>query len=154
MTIAPASKSIGRPSHVALPLSPKCKQALTLKAQGKSWKERGSRLSCLQDFEGMGKKNPDVQEFLLIQEDEAQEQLNEGYQILIGFAPEAAEKLIELIRSPRTRDYVRKDAIRDYFQIIEKGKTERQQAQLMQEMLHKLSALEDGAMIKKMGMSF
>ena len=100
------------------------------------------------------KKHPDAQEFLLIQEDEAQEQLNEGYQILIEFAPEAAEKLIELIRCPRTRDYVRKDAIRDYFQIIEKGKTERQQAQLMQEMMEKLSALEDGAMIKKMGMSF
>ena len=150
MTIAPARKSRGRPSHVALPLSPKCKQALTLKAQGKSWRECSEAVGvAYKTLREWVKKHPDAQEFLLIQEDEAQEQLNEGYQILIGFAPEAAEKLIELIRSPKTRDYVRKDAIRDYFQIIEKGKTERQQAQLMQEMMEKLSALEDGAMKRK-----
>ena len=81
------------------------------------------------------------------QEEENQEQLNESYRILTGFAPEAAEKLIELIRSPRTRDYVRKDAIRDYFQIIEKGVTEKRQAEMMQEMMEKLHALEGGRVL-------
>ena len=65
----------------------------------------------------------------------------------MGFAPEAAERLIELIRNPKTKDYVRKDAIRDYFQIIEKGVTERKQAEMMQEMMEKLHALEGGRIL-------
>ena len=73
--------------------------------------------------------------------------MNESYRILTGFAPEAAAKLIELIRSPRTRDYVRKDAIRDYFQIIEKGVAEKKQAEMMQEMMEKLHALEGGRVL-------
>ena len=35
--------------------------------------------------------------------------MNQGYSILRGFAPKAAETLISLIRNPKTKDYVRKD---------------------------------------------
>ncbi len=35
--------------------------------------------------------------------------MNQGYSILMGFAPKAAETLISLIRSPKTKDYVCKD---------------------------------------------
>ena len=45
------------------------------------------------------------------------------------------------------QDYVRKDAIRDYFQIIEKGVTEKRQAEMMQEMMEKLHALEGGRVL-------
>ena len=65
----------------------------------------------------------------------------------MGFAPEAAERLIELIRNPKTKDYVRKDAIRDYFQIIEKGIVDKKQAEMMQEMMEKLHALEGGRVL-------
>ena len=82
-----------------------------------------------------------------VTEEENLESLNQGYSILMGFAPEAAERLIELIRNPKTKDYVRKDAIRDYFQIIEKGVTEKRQAEMMQEMMEKLHALEGGRVL-------
>ena len=65
----------------------------------------------------------------------------------MGFAPEAAERLIELIRNPKTKDYVRKDAIRDYFQIIEKGIVDKKQAEMMQEIMEKLNALEGGRVL-------
>ena len=65
----------------------------------------------------------------------------------MGFAPEAAERLIELIRNLKTKDYVRKDAIRDYFQIIEKGIVDKKQAEMMQEMMEKLHALEGGRVL-------
>ena len=42
---------------------------------------------------------------------------------------------------------MRKDAIRDYFQIIEKGVTEKKQAEMMQEMMEKLHALEGGRVL-------
>ena len=65
----------------------------------------------------------------------------------MGFAPEAAERLIELIRNPKTKDYVRKDSIRDYFQIIEKGIVDKKQAEMIQEMMEKLHALEGGRVL-------
>jgi len=65
----------------------------------------------------------------------------------MGYAPEAAERLIELIRNLKTKDYVRKDAIRDYFQIIEKGIVDKKQAEMMQEMMEKLHALEGGRVL-------
>ena len=148
MTIAPAKKERGRPSTAELPLSSKCKQALSLKAQGLSWKDCAAEIDvAYKTLRGWVKNSPEALEYLEQQEEENQEQLNESYRILTGFAPEAAEKLIELIRSPRTRDYVRKDAIRDYFQIIEKGVTEKKQAEMMQEMMGKLHALEGGRVL-------
>ena len=148
MTIAPAKKERGRPSTAELPLSSKCKQALSLKAQGMSWKDCAAEIKIsYKTLREWVKNSPEALEYLEQQEEENQEQLNESYRILTGFAPEAAEKLIELIRSPRTRDYVRKDAIRDYFQIIEKGVTEKKQAEMMQEMMEKLHALEGGRVL-------
>tara|TARA_Y100001968_G_scaffold227612_1_gene210380 strand:- start:319 stop:531 length:213 start_codon:yes stop_codon:yes gene_type:complete len=65
----------------------------------------------------------------------------------MGFAPEAAETLISLIKNLKTKDYVRKNAIRDYFQIIEKGEKERKVEETMQVMMEKLAALEGGRVL-------
>ena len=148
MTIAPAKKERGRPSTAELGLTPKLRQALTLKAQGLSWKDCASSVGVsYKTLREWTRNSPEAEEFLQLQQEENQENLNKGYSMLMAFAPEAAEKLIELIRSPRTRDYVRKDAIRDYFQIIEKGVVEKKQAEMMQEMMKKLHALEGGRVL-------
>ena len=55
----------------------------------------------------------------------------------MAFAPEAAEKMIEMIRSDATRDYVKKDYLRDYFGVIEKGLNERRQEEMLQGMTEK-----------------
>tara|TARA_E500000331_G_scaffold101795_1_gene98669 strand:+ start:595 stop:852 length:258 start_codon:yes stop_codon:yes gene_type:complete len=83
----------------------------------------------------------------MVSEEENLESLNQGYSILMGFAAEAAERLIDLIRNPKTKDYVRKDAIRDYFQIIEKGIVDKKQGEMMQELMEKLHAFEGGRVL-------
>ncbi len=55
------------------------------------------------------KNSSEAIDFLEEQEEENLEAMNQGYSILMGFAPEAAETLISLIRNPKTKDYVRKD---------------------------------------------
>ena len=99
MTIAPVKKERGRPSTAELPLSSKCKQALSLKAQGMSWKDCAAEIDvAYKTLRGWVKNSPEALEYLDQQEEENQEQLNESYRILTGLAPEAAEKLIELIQ--------------------------------------------------------
>ena len=65
----------------------------------------------------------EAEDFLLKQQDQNQESLKKGYSTLMAFAHEAAEKMNEMIRSDKTRDYVKKDLFRDYFCVIEKGIT-------------------------------
>ena len=45
---------------------------------------------------------------------------------------EVAKTLILLIRNPKMKDYARKNSIRDYFQIIEKGVIEKKVEETMQ----------------------
>ena len=148
MTIAPAKKERGRPSTAELGLTPKLRQALTLKAQGLSWKDCaagvGTSYKTLREWV---RNSPEAEEFLQLQQEENQENLNKGYSMLMAFAPEAAEKMIEMIRSDKTRDYVKKDLLRDYFGVIEKGVTERQQQEMLQGMMEKLQALEGGRVL-------
>ena len=65
----------------------------------------------------------------------------------MGFAAEAAERQIQLIRNPKIKDFVRKDAIRDYFQILEKGIVDKKQAEMMQDMIGKLHAFAGGRVL-------
>ena len=65
----------------------------------------------------------------------------------MAFAHEAAEKMNEMIRSDKTRDYVKKDLFRDYFCVIEKGITQRRQVEMLQGMMKKLQALEGGRVL-------
>ena len=62
----------------------------------------------------------------------------------MGFAPEATETLISLIMNLKKKNHMRKDAIRDYFQILEKGVAERKVKETMPVTLEKLAALEGG----------
>ena len=55
--------------------------------------------------------------------------------------------MIEMIRSDSIRDYVKKDLLRDYFGVIEKGVTERQRQEMLQGMMEKLQALEGGRVL-------
>ena len=47
---------------------------------------------------------------------------------------------------PKTKDYFQKDAIRDYFQVIEKGIGDKK-TKMMQEMMEKLHALNGGRVL-------
>tara|TARA_B100000579_G_C22635952_1_gene759025 strand:+ start:99 stop:389 length:291 start_codon:yes stop_codon:yes gene_type:complete len=78
-----------------------------------------STWSDLQNSETL-KTSSEAIDFLEVQEHENLEAMHHGYSILMGFAPEASETLIIQIRNLETKDYVRKDAIRDYFQTSKK----------------------------------
>ena len=146
--ITPAKRERGRPSIAESGMTTQLKKALTLKSQGLSWRECSEAIGVTYKTLRLWVKNSnEAIEYLEEREEENLENLNQGYSILMGFAPEAAERLIELIRNPKTKDYVRKDAIRDYFQIIEKGIVDKKQAEMMQEMMKKLHALEGGRVL-------
>ena len=148
MSIAPARKAKGRPTNAELGLTPKLRQALTLKAQGLSWKDCAQGVGvAYKTMREWVRNSPEAEDFLLEQQEQNQESLNKGYSTLMAFAPEAAEKMIEMIRSPKTRDYVKKDLLRDYFGVIEKGITERRQEEMLQGMMEKLQALEGGRVL-------
>ena len=143
MSIAPARKAKGRPTNAELGLTPKLRQALTLKAQGLSWKDCAQGVGvAYKTLREWVRNSPEAEDFLLEQQEQSQESLNKGYSTLMAFAPEAAEKMIEMIRSRKTRDYVKKDLLRDYFSVIEKGITERRLEEMLQGMMEKLNALE------------
>ena len=146
--ITPAKNKRGRPSLAESGMSTQLKKALTLKAQGLTWRECSEAVGVTYKTLRLWVKNSsEAIDFLEEQEEENLEAMNQGYSILMGFAPEAAETLISLIRNPKTKDYVRKDAIRDYFQIIEKGVTDRKVEETMQIMMGKLAALEGGRVL-------
>ena len=119
-----------------------------MKAQGLSWKDCAQGVGvAYKTMREWVRNSPEAEDFLLEQQEQNQESLNKGYSTLMAFAPEAAEKMIEMIRSPKTRDYVKKDLLRDYFEVIEKGITERRQEEMLQGMMEKLNALEGGRVL-------
>ena len=119
-----------------------------MKAQGLNWKDSAQGVGvAYKTLREWVRNSPEAEDFLLEQQEQNQESLNKGYSTLMAFAPEAAEKMIEMIRSPKTRDYVKKDLLRDYFGVIEKGITERRQEEMLQGMMEKLQALEGGRVL-------
>ena len=98
MSIAPARKAKGRPTNAELGLTPKLRQALTLKAQGLSWKDCAQGVGvAYKTLREWVRNSPEAEDFLLEQQEQNQESLNKGYSTLMAFAPEAAEKMIEMI---------------------------------------------------------
>ena len=93
------------------------------------------------------RNSPEAEDFLLEKQVQSQESLNNVYSTFMAFALEAAEKMIEIIRSPKTREYVKKDLLRDYFLVIEKGIKERRPEEMLQVMMEKLQALEGGRIL-------
>jgi hypothetical protein len=132
----------GRPPIEEAALPPDVKIALQARSQGLTWKDAaergGMRYERLRNYV---KRHPDAQCFL---DNCMQDQLDQSHSILIEAAPDAAKRLVEIINDRRCKPYSVIDAIKTLFDIVEKGKTEREVAQSLNCLKEQLAALEGG----------
>ena len=132
----------GRPSIEEIPLPPHVQRALTLRGNGSSWKDAAESVGM--DYRTLRKyvrDHPDAINFL---ERQTQDALDQSHSKLIAAAPAAAQRLIDVINDENNRGYVVVQAVESLFKIIDRGITNRENAEHIKEIKESLNALEGG----------
>jgi len=132
----------GRPSIEEIPLPPHVQRALTLRGNGSSWKDAAESVGM--DYRTLRKyvrDHPDAINFL---ERQTQDALDQSHSKLIAAAPAAAQRLIDVINDENNRGYVVVQAVESLFRIIDRGITDRENAEHIKEIKESLNALEGG----------
>ena len=88
--------------------------------------------------------HPDATAFL---ERQTQDALDQSHSKLIAAAPSAAQRLIDVINDENNRGYVVVQAVESLFRIIDRGITDRENAEHIKESKESLSALEGGRVL-------
>ena len=135
----------GRPSIEEIPLPPHVQRALTLRGNGSSWKDAAESVGM--DYRTLRKyvrDHPDAINFL---ERQTQDALDQSHSKLIAAAPAAAQRLIDVINDESNRGYVVVQAVESLFRIIDRGITDRENAEHIKEIKESLSALEGGRIL-------
>ena len=135
-------KRKGRPSIEEIPLPPHVQRALVLRGNGSSWKDAAEAVGM--DYRTLRKyvrDHPDANEFL---ERQTQDALDQSHSKLIAAAPLAAQRLIDVINDENNRGYVVVQAVESLFRIIDRGITDRENAEHIKEIKESLNALEGG----------
>jgi len=135
----------GRPSIEEIPLPPHVQRALTLRGNGSSWKDAAESVGM--DYRTLRKyvrDHPDANEFL---ERQTQDALDQSHSKLIAAAPAAAQRLIDVINDENNRGYVVVQAVESLFRIIDRGITDRENAEHIKEIKESLNALEGGRVV-------
>ncbi len=132
----------GRPSIEEIPLPPHVQRGLTLRGNGSSWKDAAEAVGM--DYRTLRKyvrDHPDANDFL---ERQTQDALDQSHSKLIATAPLAAQRLIDVINDDNNRGYVVVQAIESLFRIIDRGVTDRENAEHIKGIKESLNALEGG----------
>ena len=132
----------GRPSIKEIPLPPHVQRALTLRGNGSSWKDAAESVGM--DYRTLRKyvrDHPDANDFL---ERQTQDALDQSHSKLITAAPLAAQRLIDVINDENNRGYVVVQAVESLFRIIDRGITDRENAEHIKGIKESLNALEGG----------
>ena len=140
------SKRIGRPSIDEIPLPPHVQRALTLRGNGSSWKDAAESVGM--DYRTLRKyvrDHPDATDFL---EHQTQDALDQSHSKLIAAAPLAAQRLIDVINDENNRGYVVVQAVESLFRIIDRGITDRENAEHIKGIKESLNALEGGRVVE------
>ena len=135
----------GRPSIEEIPLPPHVQRALVLRGNGSSWKDAAESVGM--DYRTLRKyvrDHPDANEFL---ERQTQDALDQSHSKLIAAAPLAAQRLIDVINDENNRGYVVVQAVESLFRIIDRGITDRENAEHIKDIKESLSALEGGRVL-------
>ena len=88
--------------------------------------------------------HPDAIDFL---ERQTQDALDQSHSKLIEAAPAAAQQLIDVINNENNRGYVVVQAVESLFRIIDRGITDRENAEHIKEIKESLNALEGGRVV-------
>ena len=135
-------KRNGRPTIKEIPLPPHVQRALTLRGNGSTWKVAAESVGM--DYRTLRKyvrDHPDATDFL---ERQTQDALDQSHSKLIAAAPAAAQRLIDVINDENNRGYVVVQAVESLFRIIDRGITDRENAEQLKEIKESLYALEGG----------
>ena len=135
----------GRPSIEEIPLPPHVQRALVLRGNGSSWKDAAEAVGM--DYRTLRKyvrDHPDATNFL---ERQTQDALDQSHSKLIAAAPIAAQRLIDVINDENNRGYVVVQAVESLFRIIDRGITDRENAEHIKEIKESLNALEGGRVV-------
>ena len=135
----------GRPTIEEIPLPPHVQRALTLRGNGSTWKVAAESVGM--DYRTLRKyvrDHPDATDFL---ERQTQEALDQSHSKLIAAAPAAAQRLIEVINDENNRGYVVVQAVESLFRIIDRGITDRENAEQLKDIRESLNALEGGRVL-------
>ena len=138
-------KRNGRPTIKEIPLPPHVQRALVLRGNGSSWKDAAEAVGM--DYRTLRKyvrDHPDANEFL---ERQTQDALDQSHSKLIAAAPAAAQRLIDVINDENNRGYVVVQAVESLFRIIDRGITDRENAEHIKEIKESLNALEGGKVV-------
>ena len=135
----------GRPPIEEIPLPPQVQRALTLRSGGASWKDAAAAVDM--DYRTLRRyvrAHPDSLQFL---EEQTKDHLDQSHSVLIASAPVVAERLLQIALDPNTKNYAAVSACQAVFAIIDKGVTERDNAEQLRAIRESLNALEGGRVI-------
>ena len=135
-------KRKGMPTIKEIPLPPHVQRALVIRSNGSTWKVAAESVGM--DYRTLRKyvrDHPDANEFL---ERQTQDALDQSHSKLIAAAPAAAQRLIDVINDENNRGYVVVQAVESLFRIIDRGITDRENAEQLKEIKEYLNALEGG----------
>ena len=135
-------KPKGRPTIKEIPLTPHVERALVIRSNGSTKKVAAESVEM--DYRTLRKyvrDHPDANKFL---ERQTQDALDQSHSKLIAAAPLAAQRLIDVINDEKNRGYVVVQAVESLFRIIDRGITDRENAEHIKEIKESLNALEGG----------
>ena len=120
-------KRNGRPTIKEIPLPPHVQRALVIRSNGSTWKVAAESVGM--DYRTLRKyvrDHPDATNFL---ERQTQDALAQSHSKLIAAAPLAAQRLVDVINDENNRGYVVVQAVESLFRIIDRGITDRENAE-------------------------
>ena len=138
-------KRKGRPTIKEIPLPPHVQRALVIRSNGSTWKVAAESVGM--DYRTLRKyvrDHPDATNFL---ERQTQDALAQSHSKLIAAAPLAAQRLVDVINDENNRGYVVVQAVESLFRIIDRGITDRENAEQLKEFKESLNALEGGKVV-------
>ena len=138
-------KRNGRPTIKELPLPPHVKRALVIRSYGSTMKVAAESVGMdSRTLRKYVRDHPDSTDFLKRQ---TQEALEQSHSKLIAAAPLAAQRLIDVINDESNRGYVVVKPVESLFRIIDRGITDRENAEQLKEIKESLNALEGGQVL-------
>ena len=138
-------KRNGRPTIKEIPLPPHIQRALVIRSNGSTRKAASESVGMnYRTLRKYVRDHPDANEFL---ERQTQDALDQSHSKLIAAAPLAAQRLIDVINDEKNRGYVVVQAVESLFRIIDRGITDRENAEKLKEIKESLNALEGGRVL-------
>ena len=143
--ITPPKEGKGRPSILSQPLPNDVLIALKHRSEGLSWKKAAEKAGMTYDrLRNYTRSHPQVKEVLT---ELTQTKLDESHSLLIQSAPVAAKVLVGIIKDKKLKAYSKIEAIKTLFSIVDKGVTDRQQQEQLDDLKQQLASLEGGKIV-------